>query len=162
MRVDRARTHMGLEVEYAYLEVPAAAMVVPLTRDGRIVLIQQYRHPIRGWAWEIPAGAVGEEEPIEAARRELGEEVGGTCGELRSLGGYYSSSGGQNLYCHAFLGLDVELGETRHEDTELIRVRALPAEDAFNWARDGRLNECTSALAVLMAEPHVRALRSRH
>lgn len=56
-RRDRVRLHSGQEITYSYLEAPRAAWVVPVTTDGKIALIHQYRYPIRGWAWEVPAGA---------------------------------------------------------------------------------------------------------
>ena len=63
---------------YTYLAVPRAVFVVPVTDDGEIVLVRQYRHPIRDWTLEVPAGTVDESEtPLDAARRELAEEAGG-------------------------------------------------------------------------------------
>src|SRR5204862_4922822 len=76
--VERLRTQTGLEFEYAYMEAHDAVFVVPLTTDGQIVLIRQYRVPVRDWVWEVPAGAIDDEAPEVAARRALAEEVGGT------------------------------------------------------------------------------------
>jgi hypothetical protein len=53
--------------------------------------------------------------------------------------------------------LDVELGETAHEPMELLEVVLLDPDEAFARARDGRIDESQSALALLMAEPFVRA-----
>ena len=157
VRVDRVRLHTGDEIEYTYLETPPAVFVVPLMRDGTIVLIRQYRYPVRDWAWEVPAGSPGEESLEAAARRELAEEIGGTCGELVLLGWFYSSSAQMSLKSHAFLALDVQLDRTPdHEPTELLEVVTLDPNEAFARARDGRINDGQSALALLMAEPLVR------
>jgi ADP-ribose pyrophosphatase len=163
VRVDRVRLHAGDEIEYTYLETPAAVFVVPLTDSGKIVLIRQYRHPVRDWAWEVPAGSPGEESLEVAAHRELAEEIGGTCGELVSLGWFYSSSAQMNLKSHAFLALDVRLDRApEHEPTELLEAVLLDPGEAFARARDGRINDGQSALALLMAEPLVRhRLRAR-
>lgn len=157
VRQDRVRIHTGDEVTYTYLEAPEAAFVVPLTTDGKIVVLRQYRHPPRAWIWEVVGGAVGEDGPVETARRELLEEIGGRCRELVLLGSYYGLSGALSSRHHAFLALDVELGETKREPMELLETALLDPDEAFARARDGRIDESQSALALLMAEPRVRA-----
>ena len=156
---DRVRLHSGAEIDYSYLETPRAAWVVPLTTGGEIVLIHQYRYPVRGWVWEVPAGAIGDEAPVEAARRELAEEIGGRCREMRPLGRFYSSSAHLTLEAHVFLAVGVELARADREATELLDVVTLPADEAFARTRSGAINEGQSALALLMAEPVVRGLR---
>ena len=161
MRRDRARLHTGGEIEYSYVETPRAAWIVPLTAAGEIVLIRQYRYPVRGWVWEVPAGAIGDEEPVAAARRELAEEIGGRAREVRPVGRFFPSSAHLSLEAHVFLALGVELAEADREPTELMEVVTLPADEAFARARSGAINEGQSALAILMAEPLIRALTDR-
>jgi ADP-ribose pyrophosphatase len=157
VRSDRVRLHTGDEIAYTYLETPEAAFVVPLTTDGKIVVLRQYRHPPRVWTWEIVAGSIGAEDPAEAARRELLEEIGGRCRELVPLGSFYASVASASSRHHAFLALDVELGEAEREPMELIELLQLDPDDAFERARDGRIDDGQSALTLLMAEPRVRA-----
>jgi uncharacterized protein len=156
-RRDRVRLHSGAAIDYTYAETPRAAWVVPLTTGGEIVLIRQYRYPVRGWVWEVPAGAIGDEEPIAAARRELAEEIGGHCRELRPVGRFYSSSAHLSLEAHVFLATGVELDRPDREATELLEMVTLPADEAFARARSGAIDEGQSALALLMCEPLVRA-----
>ncbi len=156
-RRDRVLLHSGTEITYNYVETPAAAWVVPLTADGQIVLIRQYRYPVRRWVWEVPAGAIGDEDPLAAARRELAEEIGGRCRELRPVGRFYSSSAHLTLTAHVFLALDVELGRHEREPTELLDLVVMPADEVFARARSGAIDEGQSALAILMCEPLVRA-----
>ena len=157
VRQDRVRLHTGDEVTYTYLEEGSTAFVVPLTVDGKIAVLRQYRHPIRRWTWEVVGCGVGEDEVADAARRELLEEVGGRCRKLVPLGSYYALAGSLTTKSHAFLALDVELGEAHREPMELLEVVLLDPDEAFARARDGRIDESQSALALLMAEPHVRA-----
>jgi ADP-ribose pyrophosphatase len=157
VRSDRIRLHTGAETRYDYLEVPDAAFVVPLTTDGKIVVLRQYRHPVRAWTREIVGGGVGPEGPEGTARKELREEIGGTCRELVPLGTFYLAVASLTTRSHAYLALDVELGESEREPTELLEIALLDPDEAFAQARDGRIDESQSALSLLMAEPHVRA-----
>lgn len=158
VRSDRLRLHTGQETAYAYLEVPDAVFVVPLTVDGKIVVMRQYRHPPRAWTWEVVGGMIDDEGPVEAARRELAEEIGGRCRELIPLGSYLALAASASGRNHAFLALDVELGETHREPMEEhLELVLLDPDDAFQRARVGQIGEAQSALALLMAEPLVRA-----
>ncbi|MGN6563238.1 MAG: TIGR04282 family arsenosugar biosynthesis glycosyltransferase [Thermomicrobiales bacterium] len=158
-RRDRVRLHSGAAIDYTYAETPRAAWVVPLTAAGEIVLIRQYRYPVRKWVWEVPAGAIGDEEPIAAARRELAEEIGGHCQAIQPVGRFYSSSAHLTLEAHVFLATGVALARADREATELLDVVTLPAGEAFARARSGAIDEGQSALALLMAEPLVRGLQ---
>jgi ADP-ribose pyrophosphatase len=154
LRQDQVRTHTGRAITYTYLTCRDAVFVVPVTAAGAIVLLRQYRHPVRAWCWEVPAGAVdvGEDGP-SAARRELREEIGGTCDELRPIGTFFASNGVSDERFHLFLALGVRLGASAPEHTELLRVAPLPVAEALRLARSGAISDGPSALALLLAEP---------
>lgn len=154
--MDRVRLHTGVEIDYTYLETPQAVFIVPLLRDGRIVLIQQYRHPLREWVWEIPAGSIADESPEETARRELLEEIGGSCDELIPLGWFYSSPAHLTLKSFPFLAIGVELGRTQHEETELLRIVPTDADEVLRRVRSGEFGGGQSGFALLLAEPLIR------
>lgn len=149
-------------IRYSYAEVPRAVFVVPLTHDGQIVLIRQYRYPVRDWVLEVPAGSLTDptEDATVAARRELREEVGGVCeGELLHLARFYSSSAHINLDSEIFLATEVRLEESLQqlEETELLQRVVLSAPEALALAHKGGISEGQSAYAVLLAEPYILA-----
>ncbi|HEV2237381.1 MAG TPA: NUDIX hydrolase [Ktedonobacterales bacterium] len=154
LRQDRLRTHTDREITYTYLTVRDAVFVVPVTDGGEVVLLRQYRHTVRAWCWEVPAGALdaGEDAPTAAAR-ELREEVGGVCRELRPLGTFFASNGVSDERFHLFLARGVLLGANALEHTELLRVAPLPAAQALALARAGAITDGPSALALLLAAP---------
>jgi ADP-ribose pyrophosphatase len=156
-REDRVDIGEGREITYSYAEVPRAAFVVPLTEDGQIVLIRQYRYPVRDWVLEVPAGSLETtgEDPARRAYLELKQEVGGECRELIYLARFYSSSAHITLSCEAFLATGVTLGEMQLEETELLQRLILPADEVLSMARQGRISEGQSAYAILLAEPYI-------
>jgi uncharacterized protein len=143
---------------YAYLAVPRAVFVVPVTDAGEVVFVRQYRHPVRDWTLEVPAGSVEDgETPLEAAERELAEEVGGRARDWRHLTTFYSSSAHLSLRSDAFIATGVLLGTPQPgEDEDVVAVH-LPVEEALAAARAGRLVEGQTALALLLAAPHLGA-----
>lgn len=154
-------THEGKPTEYSYLDAADAVWIVPVTKQGEIVLIRQYRHPVRDWVLEVPAGGLDGDSMHAAAVKELREEVGGAGGEVSYVGAFYSSSGQMTLRALVFVALGVELGESELESTELLEPVIVPAELAFDMARRGEINDGQSALAVLFCEPAIRSWLAR-
>jgi ADP-ribose pyrophosphatase len=155
--VDRVRTHTGAEVEYGYVQTPDAVLIVPLTADGKIVLVRQYRWPVREWVWEVPAGAVGDEAPAEAARRELEEEIGSTGAQIEAVSSPYGVPSLVSSRHHIFFATGVRLAETKHEPTELIEIVPVAPKQALAWARSGEIQSAECAFALLVCEPRIRA-----
>jgi ADP-ribose pyrophosphatase len=154
LRQDRLRTQDGHEFTYTIVEHPGAVWVVPVTTDGQVVLIRNYRHTVVDWCYEVPAGGLSEVlSPEEVAQHELLEEVGGTAAELHYVGQFYTSNGISNEVAYVYLATGVELGETQREPTELMEMRLVPVEEALRMARKGEISDGPSALALLWCEP---------
>ncbi len=148
---DRLQGATG-DSEYSYLAVPRAVFVAAVTVDDQLVLVRQYRHPVRDWTLEVPAGSVKDgETALEAAERELREESGGRARSWTHLSTFFSSSAHLSLRSDAFLARGVELEESAPEAGEDITVVTLPLHEAAALARSGRLAEGQTALTVLLA-----------
>lgn len=149
---DRLAGREGDETSYTYLACPRAVFVVPVTDGGDVVLVRQYRHPVRDWTLEVPAGAVDEgEAPLDAARRELAEEAGGTAREWAHLSTFYSSSAHLSLRSDAYLATGVVLDGARLDAGEEVTAVRMPVEEAIRRARGGGFAEGQTALALLLA-----------
>jgi uncharacterized protein len=157
---DELRRTDGSLSTYTYLAVPRAVFVVAVTSGRELMLVRQYRHPVRDWTLEVPAGSVEEgESALEAAQRELLEEAGGRSSSWRHLSTFYSSSAHLSLRSDAFLASDVELASpTADEEESLVAVR-LPLEEALARARSGGFVEGQTALAILLAAPFLEQRR---
>jgi ADP-ribose pyrophosphatase len=153
---DRLRGDDGRETAYSYLAVPRAVFVVAVTDEDELLLVRQYRHPVRDWTIEVPAGSVQDgETPLEAARRELAEEAGGTAREWRHLTTFFSSSAHISLRSDAFLATGVEVGVATPDEEEDVELVRLPLSEALARAQAGRFAEGQTALAILLAAPHL-------
>ena len=103
---------------------------------------------------EVPAGGLSPDlTPEEVARRELLEEVDGTAAHLRYVGQFYTSNGISNEVAYVYLASGVELGDAHREPTELMEMRLVPVEEALRMAREGKVTDGPSALALRWCEP---------
>ena len=158
IRQDRVRLPNGNQIEYAYTETHGAVWVVPLTDDGQIILIRQYRYPNDDWLWEVPAGGLWDHTGSleELARRELAEEIGASCDELVYVTWYYGAPSTTDTVCHVTLARGVRLDRTpEREQTEYIEIHPLPLQAALSMARNGEIRDGRSALALLLCESYL-------
>lgn len=150
LRQDTLSSEDGHEFTYTLVDHPGAVWVVPVTEDGLVALVYQYRYTVDDWCYEVPAGGLSEGlPPEETARRELREEIGGTPADLHYMGQFYTSNGISNEIAHVYLATGVELGEAQLEPTELMEMRLVTAEEALRMARTGEIADGPSALALL-------------
>lgn len=138
--VDDVRDPAGATHVREIVVHPGAAAIVPVLPDGRLVLIQQYRHATGGDLWEIPAGTLEPPEPPAAcAARELTEETGYRAGALTPLGEFFTAPGFCTERMYLYLATDLVAGEPRPESDEHIAVHAVPASEVAAMAADGRI-----------------------
>lgn len=132
------------------VEISDAVVVVPVLRDGRFVLIGQYRYPHGQTHWELPAGRLHEAEPpLRGAERELRDETGAAAREFVALPGFYPINGISDHYAHAFAALDCELvHSTEHESSERIVVRTFSRDEVKALLHAGRIVDAFSALSL--------------
>ena len=158
VRQDQVRWPDGHVAPYAYIQAPGAVWVVPVTPDGQIVLIRQFRYTLDDWCWEVPAGGLHDfsGSPIELAKRELAEEVGGESDDWLYVGSYRPGVSIIDEICHVVLARDVRLDrEPQREPGEIIEMHLVSLERALEMARNGEMVDGHSALAILRCEPYL-------
>lgn len=144
------------EVVREFVDHTGAVAVLALDAEERVLLIQQYRHPIRERDWELPAGLldIAGEDPAVAAGRELEEEADLVAGSLQLLTEFYTTPGGSNESIRIYLARDLTATTQAFDRTEEeadIRVEWVPLDDAVAAVLDGRLHNSILMLGVLAA-----------
>jgi len=129
---------------------PGAVGIVPVTEDGKVVLVEQWRRAIGKITIEIPAGMLEQGEPaLECAQRELQEETGLRAESLVPFGGCYVSPGISSEYIHLFLAKDLQPSPLRAEDTDGIDVRAVSLSEAFKMIEEGAICDAKTIIGIL-------------
>ncbi|MBP6684504.1 MAG: NUDIX hydrolase [Leucobacter sp.] len=155
--IRRERFHFGETVlERDFMDHPGAVAVLALDDNDRVLLIQQYRHPIAHRDWEIPAGLmdVQGESGLAGAQRELAEEADLSAEQWDLLLDMFLSPGGSSEAVRVFLAR--ELAPTTHdfvregEEAEIVPTW-IPLDDAVTAVLEGRIANSIAAAAVLAA-----------
>jgi 8-oxo-dGTP pyrophosphatase MutT (NUDIX family) len=134
---------------YGVVHYKNTAVGVLPVEDDHVYLVGQYRYPLARYSWEIPEGGCPEdEEPLQAAQRELREETGLEAESWHRLGEAYLSNSVADEYAVWFLATDLIPGEQQPEGTEVIGVRRVPLREAVAMVLDGRITDALSALAL--------------
>ncbi|MFH7598511.1 NUDIX hydrolase [Streptomyces racemochromogenes] len=169
---DEVRMPDGSVARRDYQVHPGSVCVLALDGEGRVLVINQYRHPVRRRLWELPAGLldVPGENPLHAAQRELYEEAHVKAGEWRVLTDFYASPGGSDEAVRIFLARDVSDADgERYQDVSSeeadMRVEWVEREALVRGVLAGDLSNpalVTGVLAVtaaLASEGGLDALR---
>lgn len=135
---------------------PGAVAVAALDAEGRLLVIQQYRHPIGTYEWELPAGLldVPGEDPLEAARRELFEEADLTAAHWEHLLRYATSPGGSDEHIDVYVARDLTVvpeGErhVRTDEEAGMPTRWVTLDEVVDGIVQGELRNGTLLIAGL-------------
>lgn len=151
----------GHDIVRHYIAHPGASAIVAIDDAERVLLIQQYRHPIRTREWEIPAGLsdVAGEDRLTGAKRELAEEADLLAERWESLGTFALSPGSSAELIELFLATGLSpSGETfaREAEESDMLLEWVPLEEALDGVREGRFANATLALGLLLAADRIR------
>lgn len=139
---------------------PGAVGVVALDDQNRVLLVNQYRHPVRARLEELPAGLLDQpgEPALGAARRELAEEAGLAAATWHVLVDAYSSPGMTDEAVRIFLARDlreVHQEVQEHEEADMTTAW-VPLEEAVRHVLDGDLQNGMAVQGLLAADRAVR------
>lgn len=133
-------------------ERPDIATVLPITEDGQIVFVRQYRHGIGKILLELPAGTFESDElPLAVAKRELAEETGYVTEDWAAIATFYNSPVKQNNRIHLFKAQNVRLMQAQQLDTtEQIEVVTKPLDSILSLIAAGEICVSGTITALLL------------
>lgn len=148
----------GVTAARDFQQHPGAVGVLALDEQRRVLLVRQYRHPVRHRLWELPAGLldVPGENPLHAAQRELYEEAHAKAGDWRVLIDFYSSPGGSSEALRIFLAQDLaeadgDRFQAEHEELDL-EVDRVDLDHLVRLVLAGELHNGALVSAVMAAK----------
>lgn len=141
----------------AYREIVehnGAVAIVPITNDGKLVMVKQFRYPSGQIVLEVPAGKIdkGETDELKAARRELREETGYTAKDFHYLGKINPSVAYTEEVIHLYAATGLTPGETEFDDDEALDILEYDFNEAYNMAASGELVDAKTIAAIFMAK----------
>lgn len=156
LRTDKCEMPDGrIMPRYYVMEFPDWVNIVPVTLDGKIILVEQYRHASGRVHLEIPGGSMDPksgEEPMRAAMRELAEETGYVPDDIRLVGKHFPNPAMQNNAMWTYVGFGCrKLQEPTPDPYEDIRVVHLPVNEVYDKIRSGEIDHSIVVASLLYA-----------
>lgn len=157
LRVDDISLPDGGQATREVVEHPGAVVIIALDAEDRVALVRQYRHAIKRYLLELPAGGLEPgEAPLETAQRELREEVGAEAVVWTRLGSFFSSPGFANEILHVFLAEDLRSAPIEPDDDEDIVVVRCRVSEVYRHLDDILDAKSLAALLLLAREREAR------
>ena len=152
LRVDEVKLDNGKTANREIVEHRGATAMVPLLEDGRVILIRQYRYAASTELLEIPAGTLEpNEEPENCARRELEEETGYKCREMKKMLEIFLAPGYSTEKIHIYLATGLSETKTRLEEDERIDVEKVPLSIVLELVKKGSIRDAKTIAGLYLA-----------
>ncbi|MDF2663075.1 MAG: hydrolase [Paenibacillus sp.] len=154
LQVDHVRLPNGETATREVVKHPGAVAVLAI-KDDKMIVVEQYRKALGRSQVEIPAGKLEPgEDLMEAAKRELEEETGYRCDELRSVSSFYTSPGFADEILHLFVADRLTAGEANPDEDEFLDCEAITLETAKRYITEGRISDAKTIAAVYAWQLH--------
>lgn len=129
---------------------PGGVVAVPILDDGRLVLIRQFRYPLKKYILEFPAGKLdSQQSPLETIKRELEEETGYSAGSIQEEFAFYTSPGISNELIHFFMARGLQPVSQRLEEGEHITVEIHGVDECLRMVETGEIEDGKTILGLL-------------
>lgn len=148
--VDEVTLPDGTQSTRDWIQHPGASAIVPVFRDGTIMLLKQFRYPARKTFIEVPAGKIDPgETPLSTAERELQEESGLACGHLEQVGSLYPAIGYADEEIFVFVAWDLTPEAKNSDDDEFVLDHRVPFSQALHMIETGEIKDAKTISAVI-------------
>jgi len=154
VREDLAEMPNGQTTIYGVVECGDCVGVLPFLDDDRVVMVRQYRYVFgEDHRWEMPTGGVkAGESLLDAARRELQEEVGYDAKNFQHINTYFTSKSIMHEIAHLYVGRDLTRVQSIPDETEFLEVAEFPFQQVLQMVLDCEIRDSMTIIAVLLAD----------
>lgn len=136
-----------------WINHPGACAILPVKRDGNVVLISQYRYPVRQIFYEVPAGKIDPgEEPFNTMKRELKEEAGVIAENMEYTGLFYPAIGYANEVIHLFIAWDIEQQQNNVDPDEFVEPWTVSFKECLNMVKRGEITDGKTMACIWKAK----------
>ena len=140
----------GHEAHWDYIHHDGAAAVLPVTSEGKILMVRQYRNALNRYTLEIPAGKLEYgESHHECGLRELKEETGCTCDDYTYLGSLIPTPAYCGEVIHMYLARGLHSGSQKLDDGEFLEVEKIPLDEAVAMVMRNEIQDSKTQIALL-------------
>ena len=138
------------------VEHNGGAVLAAVTKEGKMIMVRQYRKPAGRVMFEAPAGKIDPgEEPLAAAVRELKEETGYTAGKISLMTSFYPSVGYSEEVLYLYLCQDLIEGEPDFDENEAIDIDEIDTEELFSMVMKGEIKDAKTIIAIMMVREEI-------
>lgn len=154
VRLDTALNPIGVEVPYPVIENHPSVIVVAMTDDEQIYLERIFRYPTEMWSWEVAMGGSEGQDVLEAAKRELREELGLEAKDWHEVGWQQAFNGRSNEISHIFLARQLQaVSDNEQAEEGISQIKKVPLQNIDSLIAQAEITDTQTIAAIA----HVRA-----
>jgi ADP-ribose pyrophosphatase len=149
--IDEVILPNGEQKTFSYLDFAKGVCIFAITEKNEVLCLKQYRHALKSWEWELPAGSIDSDDlaPLEVAKSELEEETGYVAEHWLELGSFYPSPGSTSEEIFLFAAAGLTPTAQNLESSEQIELHKLGMGELKDLIKDGEFKHGAGLAAVL-------------
>lgn len=150
VQLDQVELPDGSKGEREIVKHPGAVAIVPFTKDGKMVVVRQFRKPLEKEIYEIPAGKLEQgEDPETCALRELEEETGYTPRKINFITSFYTSPGFANELLYLYEAEDLEEGKAHPDADEFVEMSEISLDEGLELMKNEQIHDAKTSFALI-------------
>lgn len=139
---------------------PGAVCVIPITDNGEVIMVRQFRYPFSRALLEIPAGKLEkDEDPLDAVKRELEEESGVRAENIEFIGITYTTVAFTDEKIYTYMATGLSYNEAHPDEDEFLEVEKIPLDTLVNMVMSGEIKDSKTQIAILKAQKLLKERR---